>query len=69
MVIRRENNRVSFNSLKRYSGQWVALSHDKKRIVGHSKILNNALKQANQNGISFPHIVKSPAESITVVIY
>ena len=55
--------------MKDYLGEWVALTADKKRVAGHSKNLKRAIEQANRNGVSVPHVIKSPAESFTVFIY
>ena len=44
-----------------YTGQWVALTPDEKKVVGASNSLDEALQQARAKGISCPFIIKSPS--------
>ncbi len=43
-----------------YPGEWVALSQDETRVVGHGATIEAALKQAVQNGVEHPVILKAP---------
>ncbi len=52
-----------------YPGEWVALTSDHTAMVGHSKNLKSALKQAHKNGEKMPYMVKSPDEWTAVVIF
>ncbi len=56
-------------NLTAYAGQWVALNSNQTAIIGHSKNLKSALKQAHKTGEKLPHMVKSPTESTASVIY
>ena len=40
--------------------RWVALSRDRKRILGSGKTVAAAVRQAQKTGESHPLIVKSP---------
>ena len=43
------------------SGRWIALSRDRKRILGHGRTIATAVRQALKAGEPYPLIVKSPA--------
>ena len=55
--------------IKSYPGEWVALTQDESRVVGHSRNLKTAVKQAHENGEGFPYIVKSSNEWTAVTIF
>ncbi len=44
------------------AGAWVALSHDKTRVVGTSKSIEAASLQAQFNGELAPVLIKIPLE-------
>ena len=54
--------------LKPYKGQWVALSQDEKRILGHGKSLDEALAAARKVEEGRPLLVKVPDESVGFVL-
>lgn len=43
-----------------YAGEWVALSHDEKEVLGHGKTIDEALKGARERGEERPILIKSP---------
>ncbi len=53
--------------LKPYKGQWVALSQDEKRILGHGKSLDEALAAVRKEE-GRPLLVKVPDESVGFVL-
>jgi hypothetical protein len=46
--------------LKPYEGQWVALTPDETKVIGSSKDLDEALRQAKDKGFPRPFVVKAP---------
>ncbi|MGA8272577.1 MAG: hypothetical protein WB919_13540 [Candidatus Sulfotelmatobacter sp.] len=44
------------------AGAWVALSHDKTRVVGTAKSIDAATLQAQFNGEQNPVLIKTPLE-------
>ncbi len=52
-----------------FAGQWVTLSSDKTKVLGHSKKMETALNQAYKKGESTPHLIKSPDSSTSVFIF
>ncbi len=42
-------------------GEWVALSADRKKMVGHGKTMKEATEQARQVGELEPLLIKMPA--------
>ena len=52
-----------------FAGEWVTLSSDKKKVVGHSKKMETALDQAYQKGIKHPFLIKAPDASTAAFIY
>ena len=43
-----------------YKGEWVALSHDEQRVLGHGKTIDEALAGAKKCGEYRPIIIKAP---------
>ena len=43
-----------------YRGEWVALSHDEKRVVGHGDTIDAAVGRARKRGEHRPIIVRAP---------
>ncbi len=54
--------------LKPYKGQWVALSQDERRILGHGKSLDEALAAARKVEEGRPVLIKVPDESVGFVL-
>ena len=54
---------------KPYPGEWVALTQDESKVVGHSLHLKTAVQQAHDSGEKFPYIVKSSTEWTAVTIF
>lgn len=52
-----------------FPGQWVTLSSDKKKVVGHSKRMQTALNQAYNKGVENSFLIKSPDGNIAAFIY
>ena len=46
--------------LKPYMGEWVALSQDEKRVLGHGKSIEEALTEAKEKGENHPFVIKVP---------
>lgn len=63
------NRRRKITDFRLYAGQWVALTHDQTAIIGHSRSLKIALKQAQKTGERLPHMIKSPTEATASFIY
>ncbi|MCA9398249.1 MAG: hypothetical protein KC618_00760 [Candidatus Omnitrophica bacterium] len=55
--------------IRPYAGKWVALSADKKVVLGVSKEMEVALKQAHKEGEKIPHLIKVPDSSVAAYIY
>ena len=53
--------------LKPYKGQWVALSPDEKRILGHGKSLDEALASVGKEE-GRPLLIRVPDESVGFVL-
>ncbi len=53
--------------LKPFKGQWVALSQDEKRILGHGKSLDEALAAVGKEE-GRPLLIKVPDESVGFVL-
>ena len=52
-----------------YKGQWVALSQDEKRVLGHGRSIEEALMGARKSGEEGrPLLIKVPDESIGFVL-
>lgn len=50
--------------LRPYRGEWVALSDDEKRVVGHGPTPEIALKQAHKKGERDPILMRAPDKGI-----
>ena len=65
---RKRNMRVKSIDLSKilepYEGQWVALTPDAKKVLGASKNLDEALRQAKSKGFPRPYLVKSPCYEV-----
>ena len=46
--------------LEGYSNEWVALSEDQTKVVGHAVTLHEALSQARKNGCQNPTLTRVP---------
>ena len=55
--------------IKTYSGQWVTLSKDKTRVLGASKKMERALKEAQDHGENHPLLIKVPDASTAAFLY
>lgn len=44
---------------EKYEDKWIALASNNK-IVGYGKTINEAISQADKNGVKFPTIIYSP---------
>lgn len=45
--------------IKKFKSGWLALSPDYKRVVGHGKTINKAVKQAKSQGIEDPALMRA----------
>lgn len=52
---------------RKYKGLWVALSSDEKKVVGKSRTVNGAVRQAQEKGIKTPYLFKVPTKIISYV--
>ena len=43
-----------------HKGQWVALSHDEKTVLGHGPSIDDAINQAKAKGEHRPILIKAP---------
>ena len=46
--------------LSPYQGQWVALSSDERRVLGHGKTIDEALEGSKKCGEERPILIKAP---------
>ncbi len=46
--------------LRPYKGEWVALTHDEKKVLGHGKSIDAALAGAKRAGEARPFLMKVP---------
>ena len=46
--------------LRPHQGEWVALSHDEKKVLGHGKSIDAALAGAKKYGEPRPLLMKVP---------
>jgi len=53
---------------KRHSGQWVALSEDRKHVVASGSSLLEALAAARKKGTRNPILSKVPRESLEYLL-
>jgi len=56
------SNRYDANS-KKYPGYFVALSYDRKKVLGKGTTPEQALKEAEQKGVKDPVITKIPHDN------
>ena len=52
---------------QQYKGLWVALSSDEKKVLGKGKTIKAAVKQAQQNGVKTPYLLKVPTKILPYV--
>jgi len=55
-------------NLEKYENQWVALSHDEKRIVAADMTFKKAIEKAVKNGEDHPVMVKAPKMSAGYIL-
>ena len=55
--------------IKTYSGQWVTLSKDKSRVLGASRNMEKALREAQNQGENSPLLIKVPDASTAAFLY
>ena len=46
-------------NLIKYSGEWVALSEDETKVMGHNVSLEEAYKEAQKNGEKNPVVISA----------
>jgi hypothetical protein len=49
--------------MKKYPGYFVALSYDRKKVLGKGRTPEEALKEANKKGYKDPILTKIPYEN------
>ena len=54
--------------LRPYKGEWVALTHDEKKVLGHGKSIDAALAGAKRAGEARPFLMKVPDKHGFVLI-
>ena len=54
--------------LKPHKGEWVALSHNEKKVLGHGKSIDAALAGAKKVGEARPLLMKVPDKHGFVLI-
>lgn len=53
---------------RRYAGQWVALSDDRKRVIAAGLTLKDALTNARKKGVRDPILSKIPREFLEYIL-
>ena len=48
--------------LKPYSNEWVALTEERDRVVGHGRNLEQVVKEAKERGENHPVVTKVPKD-------
>lgn len=48
--------------LKKYSDEWVALSHDEKKVISHGKFLPGVIEEAKNKGEQNPIVTRVPKD-------
>ena len=48
---------------RKYPGKWVALTHDRKKVVAASDTLGKALREAKEHGVKHPVMERIPWEA------
>jgi len=51
--------------IKKYQGYFVALSYDRKKVLGKGHTPEEALKEANKKALTFDTLVDSGADECT----
>lgn len=54
-------------TLKNYSNEWIALSHDQKKVLGRGKHPKEAYKQAFSKGEKNPILLRAPKDFGTYI--
>ncbi len=54
--------------LRPYPGEWVTLSHDEKKVIGHGASLEEALQQAMEHGEERPILIKAPDKNAAFLL-
>ena len=49
--------------IKKYPGYFVALSYDRKKVLGKGRTPEEALKEANRKGYKDPLLTRIPCEN------
>jgi hypothetical protein len=49
--------------MKKYPGYFVALSYDRKKVLGKGRTAEEALKEANKKGFKDPILTRIPYEN------
>lgn len=49
--------------IKKYPGYFVALSHNRKKVLGKGRTPEEALKEANKKGFKDPILTRIPYEN------
>lgn len=57
-------NDLSFALKDAPAGEWIALSCDQTRMVGHGKTIDDALKGAREAGEEKPVLIKMPLPNV-----
>ena len=48
---------------RKYPGKWVALTHDRKKVVAARDTLGEALREAREHGVERPVMERIPWEA------
>jgi len=54
--------------MKKYPGYFVALSYDRKRVLGKGRTPEEALREANKKGYKDPILTKIPYENLSYLL-
>lgn len=54
--------------LSKYSNEWVVLSNDEKRVIGHGKDIKTAIERANKMGEKDPIVTRVPKSYGTYIL-
>lgn len=55
-------------TLRHYSNEWLALSHDQKKVLGRGKTPKLAFNQAKTNGEKSPILLRAPKNFGTYIL-
>ena len=50
------------------AGMWVAISQDQEKVVGQGLMIEEALKQARENGQPKPYILRVPKGHASLIL-